>query len=64
MNRPGSRIDALPKPESGTAIEPGIHKLEVTLRPLSVMALVGKEPKSSQNVENLFGGFIRLSVRH
>ena len=63
MNRPGLRIDALPKPESGAAVEPGFHKLEVTLRPLSEVALVGKESNLSQNVENLFGGFIRLTVR-
>ena len=62
MNRPGSRIDALPKPESGATVEPGIHKLEVALRPLSEVSRVRKEPKPNQNVENLFGGFVRLTV--
>ena len=78
MDGPGSRIEALPKPESSPAVEPGIHKLEVALRPLSEVELVGKEnpsrtgakredamagnTKPSENVENLFGGFIRLTV--
>ena len=51
----------MPKPESAPAVEPGIHKLEVALRPLSEVELVGKE-KQSEKVENLFGGFIRLTV--
>ena len=62
MNRPGSRIDASPKPESGAAVDPGITKLEMALRPLPEVVLVGKERKSSQNAENLFGGFVRLTV--
>lgn len=62
MNRPGSRIDALPKPESGEAVEPGIHKLEVALRPLSEVALWGQETKPKQSRENRFGGFVRLTV--
>ncbi|MGH9427742.1 MAG: hypothetical protein ACRD2L_15745 [Terriglobia bacterium] len=78
MDGPGSRIEALPKPESTPAVEPGIHKLEVALRPLSEVWLVGKESlsrqtlgpegamaektKPSENVENLFGGFVRLTV--
>ena len=69
----------MPKPESIPAVEPGIHKLEVALRPLSEVELVGKEnlsqdtrlkrddamaenTKQSENVESLFGGFIRLTV--
>ena len=60
------------------AVEPGIHKLEVALRPLSEVELVGKEnpsrdmrqredamagnTKQSENVESLFGGFIRLTI--
>lgn len=78
MDGPGSRIEALSKPESTPVVEPGIHKLEVALRPLSEVGLVGKEnlsrqslrregamageTKPSQNVENLFGGFVRLTV--
>ncbi|HYM87650.1 MAG TPA: hypothetical protein VES92_00935, partial [Nitrospiraceae bacterium] len=78
MDGPGSRIEALPKPESTPAVEPGIHKLEVALQPLSGVGLVGKESlsrqtlgrenamagntKPSENVENLFGGFVRLTV--
>ena len=62
MNGPESRIDALPQQEKTPAVEPGIYKLEVALRPLSEVALVGKESKPSQNVENLFGGFVRLTV--
>ena len=78
MDGPGSKIEALPKPESAPAVEAGIHKLEVVLQPLSGVSLVGKESlsrqtlrseesmaektKSSENVENLFGGFIRLTV--
>lgn len=78
MDGPGSRIEAVPKLESAPAVEPGIHKLEVALRPLSEVWLVGKErlseqtlgrgspmvnkPKSSENVENIFGGFVRLIV--
>ena len=78
MDGPGSKIEASPKPESAPAVEPGIHKLEVVLRPLSGVSLVGKEglsrqtlrsegsmaekTKPSENVENLFGGFVRLTV--
>ncbi|MEO7860328.1 MAG: hypothetical protein ABIU05_07765 [Nitrospirales bacterium] len=78
MDGPGSRIEALSKPESTPTVEPGIHKLEMVLRPLSEVGLVGKdnlsrqsqrregamagETKPSQNVESLFGGFVRLSV--
>jgi hypothetical protein len=78
MDGSGSRIEALPRPESSPAVEHGIHKLEVVLRPLSEVGLVGKENLSrqslrregtmagktnpSQNVENLFGGFVRLTV--
>ncbi|MGH7181245.1 MAG: hypothetical protein ACREJN_04615 [Nitrospiraceae bacterium] len=78
MDGPGSRIEAVPNPESAPAVEPGIHKLEVALRPLSEVWLVGKERLSRQtlgresaiankttprgNVENLFGGFVRLTV--
>jgi hypothetical protein len=78
MEEPGAKIEALAKPESSLAIEPGIHKLEVALRPLSEVELVGKENLSRQtlgpegamaektklreNVENLFGGFVRLTV--
>ena len=76
MDGPGSRIEALPRPESIPAVEPGIHKLEVALRPLSEVG--GKERLSTQtpgledatrgktkpneNGENLFGGFVRLTV--
>ena len=78
MDGEGLRIEAVPKPESTPAVEPGIHKLEVALRPLSEVRLVGKEnvsrqtprregamageTKPSQNVDNLFGGFVRLTV--
>jgi hypothetical protein len=78
MDGPGLRIEALPRPESSPAVEPGIHKLEVALRPLSGVELVGKENPSRQtpgrddvmaektkpgeNVEDLFGGFIRLTI--
>ena len=62
MDRPGSKIDALRKLENSLAVEPGIYKLEATLRPLLEVALVGKERKPSQNAENLFGGFVRLTV--
>ena len=78
MDRLGSRVEALSKPESAPAVEPGIHKLEVALRPLSEVGLVGKESlsrqtlrregamaentKPTENVENLFGGFVRLTV--
>jgi hypothetical protein len=78
MEEPGAKIEALAKPESSLAIEPGIHKLEVALRLLSGVSLVGKESLSRQtlrpegamvektkpeeNVENLFGGFVRLTV--
>jgi hypothetical protein len=78
MDGLGSRVEALPKRESASAVEPGLHKLEVALRPLSEVGLVGKESvsrqtprrdgamgaesKPSENVENLFGGFIRLTV--
>src|SRR5580765_861798 len=73
MDGPGSRIEALSKPESAPVVEPGIYKLEMLLRPLSEVGLVGKENLSwqslgregamagettpSQNVESLFGGF-------
>jgi len=78
MDEPGSRIQALPSPGSTQAVEPGIHKLEVALRPLSEVLLVGKQSesrptpgadssmanktKTSENVEDLFGGFILLIV--
>jgi hypothetical protein len=78
MDEPGSRIKALPKPESTPAIESGIHKFEVALQPLSGVSLVGKESLSLQTIEregamagetkpsenaiNLFGGFVRLTV--
>ncbi|MDN5942348.1 MAG: hypothetical protein L0H94_10730 [Nitrospira sp.] len=78
MDGEGLRIEAAPKPESASAVEPGIHKLEVALRPLSEVALVGKESpsrdmrqredatagntKQSGKVESLFGGFIRLTI--
>jgi len=78
MERPGSRIEALPSPENSPAVEPGIHKLEIALRPLSGVGLVGKEilsrqipgredvmaekTKPSENVENFFGGFVRLTI--
>ena len=78
MDGAGSRIEAFPRPESAPEIKPGIHKLVVALRPLSGVSLVGKESlsrqtleregamagetKPSENVENLFGGFVRLTV--
>ncbi|MCI0590839.1 MAG: hypothetical protein L0Y67_04440 [Gammaproteobacteria bacterium] len=78
MEEPGAKIEALAKAESSLAIEPGIHKLEVTLRPLSEVWLVEKESLSRQtpgpegamaektkpkeNVESLFGGFVQLTV--
>ena len=78
MDGSGSKIEALSRPESTPAFEPGIHKLEVALRPLSGVGLVEKESlsrqtlgregamagktKPSENVENLFGGFVRLTV--
>jgi len=78
MDGPGSMIEAEPKPESASAVEPGLHKLEVALRPLSEVGLVGTETvsrqtlrregamagemKPSENVDNLSGGFVRLTV--
>src|SRR6185436_13491568 len=62
MDRSGLRIEALPRPERGSAVEPSSHKLEVALRPLSDVALVGKETKPNENGENLFGGFVRLAI--
>lgn len=78
MDGPGSMIEASPKPESVPAIAPGIHKLEVVLQPMSGVSLVAKESlsrqtlrsketmaektKPSENVENIFGGFVRLTV--
>ncbi len=61
MDEEGLKIEAMPKPESIPAVEPGIQKLEVVLRPMLEVELVGKE-KQSEKVENLFGGFIRLTV--
>src|SRR5688572_11666989 len=78
MDGPGSRIDALARPERIPAIEPGLHKLEVVLRPLSEVRLVERDSlcrqtpgpecamaektKPKENVKNLFGGFVRLTV--
>ena len=78
MDGEGVRIEAVPKPESTRAVEPGTHKLEVALRPLWEVELVGKENpsqetgqrddvmaannKQSGKVESLFGGFVRLTV--
>jgi hypothetical protein len=78
MDGPGLRIEASPRLESTPALEPGIHKLEVALRPLSEVWLVGKErisrqtlgaegtmankTKPSENVDYLFGGFVLLTV--
>ena len=78
MDGPGSKIEALPTLESTPAVEPGLHKLEVALRPLSEVRLVVKESQSrqtlgregdragktkpSENLRNLFGGFVRLIV--
>lgn len=78
MDGEGLRIEAVPKPERTPAVEPGIHKLEVALRPLSEVGLVGKESSSqqtlrregamtektkpSESVDNLFGGFVRFTV--
>jgi len=50
MDGPGSRIEAVPNPESAPAVEPGIRKLEVALRPLSEVWLVGKESLSRQTL--------------
>ncbi len=61
MDGEGLRFEAVPKLESSPAVEPGIHKLEVALRPLSEVELVGKV-KQSEKVESLFGGFIHLTV--
>ena len=78
MDGPGSWIEASPKPENTPALQPGIHKLDVALRPLSEVWLVGKESISrhsqgaegtmanktepSEKVDNLFGGFVLLNV--
>lgn len=78
MDGPGSWIEASPKPESTPALKSGIHKLEVALRPLSEVWLVGKERMSRhtpgtedtmankteprEKVDNLFGGFVLLNV--
>jgi hypothetical protein len=78
MDEPGSKIEAVSKPESTPVVEPGIHKLEVALQALSGVSLVGKESlslqtkeregamagetKPSENAVNLFGGFVRLTV--
>jgi hypothetical protein len=78
MDGPGSRIEASARPENTPAPTPGIHKLEVALQPLSEVWLVGKESISrhtpgaggtmanktepSEKVDNLFGGFVLLTV--
>ena len=78
MDGSGSRIEASPRPENAPALESGIHKLEVHLRPLSEVWLVGKESvsqetmgvegvkanktKPSENVDDHFGGFVLLTV--
>ena len=73
MDGPGGRIEASPNPESSPAVEPGIHKLEVALRPLQEVGLVGKQTpgresamaekaKPRENSEPIFGGFVRLTV--
>ncbi len=78
MDGESLRIEALPKPESTPVVEPGIHKLEVALRPLSEVELMRKEnptrnvrqredamtgnAKQGENVKGLFGGFIRLTI--
>ena len=78
MDGEGLRIEAVPKPESTLMVEPGIHKLEMALRPLSEVELVGKEnpsrdmrqqedaitgnAKQGENAKGLFGGFIQLTV--
>lgn len=66
MDGPGLRIEALPRLESNPAVEPGIRKLEVALRPLSGVGLVGKEILSRQTPGredgNIFGGFVRLTI--
>ncbi len=72
MDRTGSRVEALPKRENIQEVQPGVHKLEVALLPLSDVELMGKknqprqvdgEMMPSENAENLFGGFIRLIVQ-
>ena len=77
MDGLGSWIEASPKPESNPALKPGIHKLEVALRPLAEVWLVEKESvaptpgaegtmanktEPSEKVDNLFGGFVLLNV--
>ncbi len=78
MDGQGSRIEASLRPENAPALEPGIHKLEVLLRPLSEVRLVGKQSisretlgvegakanntKPSENVDDHFGGFVLLTV--
>ncbi|MEO8338657.1 MAG: hypothetical protein ABI604_02940 [Nitrospirota bacterium] len=79
MDGSGSRIETLPTMENTPAVEPGIHKLQVALRPQSEIELSGKERlsgealaregsmagklKPSESVEKLFGGFVRLTVQ-
>jgi hypothetical protein len=48
MDGPGFKIEALPRPESSPVVDPGIHKLEIALRPLSGVELIGKENPSPQ----------------
>ena len=50
MDGPGSRIEALSKPENTLPVEPGIHKLEVGLLPLSEVGLVERESVSRQTL--------------
>ncbi len=78
MDGPGALIEASSKTEGSSAVESGLHKLEVALRPLSEVGLVGKESLSRQipgqgnamagnmnpneNLEEMFGGFVRLII--
>src|SRR5262245_56461362 len=49
MDAPGSRVEASSKPAENPTVEPGTHKLEVALRPLSEVQLVEKESVPQQN---------------
>ncbi len=62
MDTAGSKVEALPKPEIMPAVEPGRQKLEVALQPLSAVGLIAGKMKPGESLENVFGGFVRLTV--
>jgi hypothetical protein len=60
MGAPGATVQAAEKRENAPAVEPGMKRLELVLRPMSAVQSVAGKAKAGENPDRVFGGFIRF----